>query len=354
MTTLKRDSDVNSDQQSKEQSSPYETTLISFVIPVRNNQDTLVALYGKIEANVPDGYDFELIFVDDGSEDDSWGVVHVLADVYPSKVRGIRFRNKVGKAAGLTAGFRAARGEVVFTMEANLRDDPSEIPRFLEKLAEGHDVVSGYNRMRPKHWHKTLPSRVYNYLLSAVSCVKLRDHNCGFKCYRVEVVKQLTLYGELHRVVPSLVSMSGYSVSEIPVTENTRSDRKSKYGFRQLIAGVSDMLTIGFLQRFRERPAHLINCIAFVYLQIAAVLLCAAIIVGVTSLPGMLFALVTLIVGGMAGVIVLCGLISEQVVRGGNHSNWRLPIIEDTAAELCSIGVDWSRLPVPCEYSAAV
>lgn len=307
--------------------------LLSFVIPAMNEEESLVELRDRIAENIPAGYEAELIFVDDGSADDTWAIIQALADVYPNEVRGLRFRSNKGKAAGLTAGFRAARGEIIFTMDADLQDDPKEIPRFLAKLEEGYDLVSGYKKKRHDPWHKVLPSRVFNWMLSHVSQVKLHDHNCGFKCYRAELAKKLTLYGELHRMVPSLAGMNGFRVSEIVVTHHARKHGQSKYGVERFIRGFSDMLTIGFFRRFRERPSHFMNAVCFAYLLVAGMLALSGLVAGLTSLHGAMLLVGSLLFGGLAGVVFIAGLISEQIVRGGNAADWKLPIVEDTSKE---------------------
>jgi glycosyltransferase involved in cell wall biosynthesis len=205
---------------------------------------------------------FEVIFIDDGSDDESWSVMRSLVEEHPGRVFAIRFRRNLGKAAALSAGFRAARGEVVFTMDADLQDDPQEIPRFLAKLEEGYDIVSGWKKTRHDPWHKVLPSRVFNAMLSAVAKTPLHDHNCGFKCYRAQVVKELAIYGEMHRMIPALGSVRGFASTEIEVTHHPRRFGRSKYGFERFLRGFMDMLTVGFLQNYRERPLHLMGGMA--------------------------------------------------------------------------------------------
>ncbi|MEM7477863.1 MAG: glycosyltransferase family 2 protein, partial [Planctomycetota bacterium] len=223
-------------------------TDISFVIPVMNEEATLQELVQGIQQHVPVENTFEIIFIDDGSTDDSWDVIQALADLHPGVVLGIKFRANRGKAAGLQTGFDAAKGDIVFTMDADLQDDPSEIPNFLAKIKDGFDLISGWKQVRHDPWHKVLPSRVFNRMLSYFSGVRLHDHNCGFKCYRREVVKSVQLFGELHRMVPSLAGIHGFRVSEIPVTHHARQFGKSKYGVERFIRGFSDMLTVGFLR----------------------------------------------------------------------------------------------------------
>ncbi len=200
----------------------------------------------------------DLIFVDDGSTDGSWDVIKSLAAADP-ETRGVRFRRNFGKAAALAAGFEAARGEIVITMDADLQDDPQEIPRFLEKLGQGFDVVSGWKKIRHDPWHKTLPSAVFNWLVSRATGVVLHDHNCGFKAYRREIFDEVKLYGELHRFVPVLAAARGWKVGEIDVLHHARSHGISKYGWSRLPKGFLDLLTIYFLTGFRQRPLHLIG-----------------------------------------------------------------------------------------------
>ena len=188
-----------------------------------------------------------------------------------------------------------------------------------------------YKKKRHDPWHKVLPSRVFNWLLSHVSQVKLHDHNCGFKCYRAALAKQLTLYGELHRMVPSIAGTKGFRISEIVVTHHPRQHGQSKYGVERFIRGFSDMLTIGFLRRYRERPSHFMNAVCFLYLLVSVALVVGGLVAGVASVHGIVLLMGSLIFAGMAGAVFLGGLISEQIVRGGNATDWKLPIVEDTA-----------------------
>lgn len=188
-------------------------------------------------------------------------------------------------------------------------------------------------------------------MLSHASRVKLHDHNCGFKCYRAEVIKQITLHGELHRMVPSLAGMKGFRVTEIVVTHHSRNHGQSKYGVERFVRGFSDMLTIGFLQRYRERPSHFMNAAAFFYLQFGVALALAGIQVEITSLHGTMLLLVAFVFGGMALAAFLCGLISEQVIRGGNATDWQLPIINDTAVNQWHVDRERPIRPVPTGYA---
>jgi glycosyltransferase involved in cell wall biosynthesis len=176
-------------------------------------------------------------------------------------VRGIRLRRNFGKAAALTAGFRAARGNVIVTLDGDLQDDPHEIPRFLAAMDTGLDVVSGWKRVRHDRWHKVWPSRVFNSLVSWLTGVRLHDHNCGMKCYRAEVFREVRLYGELHRFIPVLAAARGYRVGEIEINHRPRRFGRSKYGVRRFVKGFLDLMTVKFLTGFGQRPQHLLGTV---------------------------------------------------------------------------------------------
>ncbi|OWK47206.1 glycosyltransferase family 2 protein [Fimbriiglobus ruber] len=230
--------------------------LVSLVIPVYNEQESLTPLLKEIdEAFRVIGIPREVIFVDDGSSDKSWEVVSTLAAT-SERVRGLRFRRNFAKAAALQAGFRAARGSVVLTLDADLQDDPHEIARFLDAIRGGLDVVSGWKKVRHDPWHKVMPSRVFNWVVSWVSGVKLHDHNCGFKAYRAAVVREIRLYGELHRFVPVLAAANGFRVGELVVNHRARKFGRSHYGARRFVKGFLDLLTVRFVTTFGRRPMH--------------------------------------------------------------------------------------------------
>ncbi|MCI0360906.1 MAG: glycosyltransferase family 2 protein [Planctomycetaceae bacterium] len=233
--------------------------MLSTVIPVRDELDSLQALHGELaDVARQNGYDLEMIFIDDGSTDGSWEAIERLAAADP-RVRGIRFRRNFGKAAALSAGFDAAQGELVVTLDADLQDDPREIPRFLAEIDKGLDCVSGWKQVRHDPWHKTGPSRVFNWLVGRLTGVKLHDHNCGFKCYRREIFDEVRLYGELHRFVPVLAAARGWKVGEIVVNHRPRQHGRSKYGVSRIIKGFLDLLTVYFLTGFEQRPQHLLG-----------------------------------------------------------------------------------------------
>ncbi|MCO6457983.1 MAG: glycosyltransferase family 2 protein [Pirellulaceae bacterium] len=233
--------------------------MLSTVIPVYNEVDSLAPLHEELSRVARrEGYELEMVFVDDGSTDGSWDQIELLAARDP-RIQAIRFRRNFGKAAALSAGFAAARGELVLTLDADLQDDPHEIPRFLEAMGQGLDVVSGWKQVRHDPWHKVLPSRVFNWLVGRLTGVRLHDHNCGFKCYRREIFDEVRLYGELHRFVPVLAAARGWKVGEIVVNHRPRSFGKSKYGVSRIVKGFLDLLTVYFLTGFEQRPQHLLG-----------------------------------------------------------------------------------------------
>lgn len=238
--------------------------MISIVIPVFDEQDSLEILYGEIASAAASAQlDFEVVFVDDGSRDGSWNAIADLARRHP-QVRAIRFRRNFGKAAALAAGFAQARGNVILTLDADLQDDPAEIPRFLEALAQGNDVVSGWKKKRLDPWHKVWPSRVFNRMVGRMTGVRLHDHNCGMKAYRAEVLKEIRLYGELHRFIPVLAAARGFTVGEIEINHRPRRFGSSKYGMRRFVKGFLDLLTVKFLTGYGQRPQHLLGSIGLI------------------------------------------------------------------------------------------
>jgi dolichol-phosphate mannosyltransferase len=236
-------------------------SLLSIVVPVYNEAESLPQLHAELsEVAAARGYDLEILFIDDGSRDASWETIERLTKQDP-RMQGIRFRRNFGKAAALSAGFAAARGEIIFTLDADLQDDPHEIPQFLDALNAGQDVISGWKQVRHDPWHKTGPSRIFNWLVSTLTGVHLHDHNCGFKCYRREIFDEVRIYGELHRFVPVLAAARGWRVGEVVVNHRPRQHGHSKYGFTRFVKGFLDLLTVLFLTGFQERPQHLLGTV---------------------------------------------------------------------------------------------
>lgn len=230
---------------------------VSAVIPCHNEAESLEVLYERLQpqlAGVGDGA-YEILIVDDGSTDATLAVARRLAERDP-RVTVIALRGNFGKAAALSAGFERARGRFVLTLDADLQDDPVEIPRFLAKLEEGLDLVSGWKRKRHDPWHKVLPSRVFNSVVNWATGIRLHDVNCGFKAYRREILDEIHIYGEMHRFIPVLAHWRRFRVGEIEVNHHPRRFGVSKYGVSRFFRGLMDLFTVAFLMRYRKKPSH--------------------------------------------------------------------------------------------------
>lgn len=225
-----------------------------FVIPVYNEVQTVAALARGILEHVP-AHDTRILFVDDGSIDGTYEALEALGSELP-QVETIRFRRNVGKSQALAAGFARAEGDAVITMDGDLQDDPSELPRMLEQLDNGYDVVCGWKRRRNDPWHKTIPSYIYNQISARIFGLDLHDINTGFKAMRIEVVRGLRLYGDRHRLIAVYAHQLGYRVGEIPVAHHARRYGQSNYGIERFSRGALDVLTAWFLDRHRYAPAH--------------------------------------------------------------------------------------------------
>jgi glycosyltransferase involved in cell wall biosynthesis len=231
--------------------------VISVVVPLLNEEQTLEELYSEIVAALePLDEPCEVVFVDDGSSDGSPEVLTRLS-AETTNVVVVHLRRNFGKAAALQAGFLEARGDVLVTIDADLQDDPAEIPRLLAKLDEGFDLVSGWKTRRNDPFARRLFSRVFNWATAVVSGVRLHDVNCGLKAYRAEVLRGMRIYGELHRFIPILASYRGFRVAEIPVNHRPRQHGQSRYGPERYLRGFFDLLSVTFMGRYRHRPLHL-------------------------------------------------------------------------------------------------
>jgi glycosyltransferase involved in cell wall biosynthesis len=243
-----------------------QTIAISVVIPVLNEEQSIEPLYEKLSMHLQTlAKSFEVIFVDDGSTDGTFAEVKKLHDENPGGVRVIRFRRQFGKTPALVAGFSRCRGDVVFTMDGDLQDDPEEIPNFLAKLDEGYDLVSGWKFPRLDPISKTFPSRIFNWLVSTMTGVHLHDINNGFKAYRREVIEDthFKLYGEFHRFVPVMAYWRGFRVTEIKVRHHPRKFGVSKFGARRFARGLIDLLNVLFLTSFLRTPLRLFGPMGF-------------------------------------------------------------------------------------------
>lgn len=245
---------------------PENIQLISVVIPVLNEHLSLRTLLDEILLVHPQlsSDDLEVIFVDDGSTDDSWPLIDELVQEYPGCVKGLRLRRNFGKAVALNVGIHEAKGEIVFLMDADLQDSPNEMPKFLAEIDRGFDLVVGWKIDRKDPWHKVLPSKFFNFATSKLTAIRLHDFNCGFKCFRREVFEHLVLYGEMHRFIPVLANDLGYTISEVPVNHRPRTHGQSKYGLERFLRGAVDLVSVVFITRYSTRPAHVFGGLALI------------------------------------------------------------------------------------------
>ena len=298
---------------------------ISIVIPLYNEAESLPELMEWIN-RVLEKRKFEVVFVDDGSKDDSWPVIENLKTNYPGKVKGIKFARNYGKSAGLQKGFEVSIGAVVFTMDADLQDSPDEI-LVMEKLLldGGFDLISGWKKERHDPLSKTIPTKLYNWMTRRVSGIYLNDFNCGLKCYKHDVVKAIEVQGEMHRYIPLLAKSAGFDkIGEHVVSHRARKYGATKFGVERFTNGMLDLLTIAFVQRFGRKPMHLFGFLGLLTFLVSAGLVAAiagyklyAIYIDVeakniTEISAFYVALTGMILGSQ---LFLAGFIAEMVSR---------------------------------------
>lgn len=296
---------------------------LSVVIPLYNEAESLIELHAAlVAALLPFADRCEMIFVDDGSTDGSLEVLKGLREG-DKRVKAVRLRSNQGKAAALASGFLQAQGEIIVTLDADLQDDPKEIPRFLQKLEEGYDLVSGWKAIRHDPWPRRFLSAFFNRVTSRLTGVELHDLNCGFKAYRRPVIHELRLYGELHRFIPVLASWRGFGIGEIEVTHRPRKYGWSKYGAERIPRGFFDLLTVLMLTRYTTRPLHLFGLfgviVGFIGFGIVAYFSIGWLF-GQWIAGRPLFILGALMV--IAGIqLVSFGLLAEMIVYGSNRES---------------------------------
>jgi len=244
-------------RQPHEQKQSGNRLTVSVVIPLLNEEESLRDLHDQLKnALARVGGNYELIFVDDGSTDNSFKVLRELKSRNP-RVKAIRFRRNYGKSAALQVGFQKAQGEFVITMDADLQDDPAEISNLIKELRSGYDVVSGWKKKRKDPLGKTIPSKFFNFVTAKVTGIKIHDFNCGLKGYKLDVVKSVNVYGELHRYIPALAHWAGFRVGETVVNHRPRRYGRTKFGMARYSRGFLDLLTVVFTTRYFSRPLHL-------------------------------------------------------------------------------------------------
>jgi glycosyltransferase involved in cell wall biosynthesis len=291
---------------------------LSVVVPARDEEESLPLLVARVlEVCAGSGLTLcDIVLVDDGSRDKTWAVMKELAEANKA-VQAIRLRRNFGKATALMVGIGACAGDVIITMDADLQDDPEEIPRFIEMLDAGWDLVSGWKKDRHDPLSKTLPSRLFNKVTARISGVRLHDFNCGFKAYRREIFDSVELYGELHRYVPVLAHALGYRVAEIPVRHHARRFGKSKYGVARYLRGFLDLLTVVMITRYAYRPGHLFGGIGAFFLVcgggILSYLTGLKLFTGadIGGRPLLLFGVMVVIIGIQ---LVMFGMLAELII----------------------------------------
>ena len=306
---------------------------LSIVVSLYNEEESLRELVEWIaRALAPHPFTYEIILVDDGSKDGSWSVIESLAKEYP-QIRAIGFRRNYGKSAALYCGFEAAQGDIVVTMDADLQDNPEEIPEMVRMIREeGYDLVSGWKKKRYDNVAtKNLPSKLYNATARKVTGIKLHDMNCGLKAYRNEVVKNIEVYGEMHRFIHYLAKNAGFDkIGEKVVHHQARKYGKSKFGMNRFIHGFLDLLSIWFLQKFGKKPMHLFGGIGTLIFLIGAVIAIWLIVEKliaqahgtifrpVTDQPLFYLALVAVLLGAQ---LFLTGFLGEMIARNASERN---------------------------------
>ena len=307
---------------------------LSIIISVYNEDESLTELISWIDRSLSGRHIvYEVILIDDGSTDRSWSIIQDLSERYPSIIRGISFRRNYGKSAALFCGFEAAEGEVVITMDADLQDSPEEIPALFDMINSGqYDLVSGWKKKRKDNvFAKNIPSKIYNATARKVTGIKLHDMNCGLKAYRKEVIKNIEVYGEMHRYIPYIAKNAGFTkIGEKVVAHQPRKFGKSKFGMDRFVNGFLDLMTLWFLSKFGKRPMHFFGTFGTLTFLIGfgtSVYLIADKLISqanglkfspVTDQPLFYVSLVALIIGMQ---LFLAGFLGELVSRNSSERN---------------------------------
>jgi glycosyltransferase involved in cell wall biosynthesis len=307
---------------------------LSIIVPLFNEAESIPELFRWISKVMAENrFSFELIFIDDGSTDDSWKIIEKIKADNPETVKGIKFRRNYGKSPALFCGFEMAQGDIVVTMDADLQDSPEEIPEMVRMIREdGYDLVSGWKKKRyDGKLSKNLPSKLYNWTARKVTGIKLHDMNCGLKAYRREVIKNIEVYGEMHRYIPFLAKNAGFdNIGEKVVQHQARKFGKSKFGLSRFVNGYLDLLSLWFLNRFSKQPMHFFGLWGSIMFVISLI---AVIVIGVSKLvalshnvparlisdnPYFYIALTGMILGTL---MFLAGFVAEMISRSSHNRN---------------------------------
>ena len=310
-----------------------EKIQLSICIPLFNEVESINELHTWIEKVMnKNSFSYEILFVDDGSTDDSWSIIQELSEKFP-EVKGIKFRRNYGKSAGLFVAFEAAKGDVVITMDADLQDSPEEIPALYQMIKhENYHLVSGYKEKRFDPLSKTIPTKLFNWATRKMSGINLKDFNCGLKAYHHKVVKSIEVYGEMHRYIPVLAKWSGFdNIGQKIVQHQERKYGVTKFGLERFVNGFLDLLTVMFMSKFGKKPMHLFGLLGVIFFvigfAIAAYLIFAKMfwqIYNMTDRPIFYFCILSMIIGVQ---LFMTGFIAELVGRSNTERNSY--IIED-------------------------
>jgi len=290
---------------------------LSIVIPLYNEEDSIAELTKKISDVLKElDLNSEICFVDDGSTDDSLARIKQLKE-QNENIKILSFRKNYGKSAALSEGFKMASGDIIITLDADLQDDPTEIPNLIRKINDGYDLVSGWKKKRQDPITKTLPSKLFNYITARMTGIALHDFNCGLKAYRKEVIKEIPVYGSLHRYLPVLAHWKGFAIGEIIVRHQSRKYGVTKYGWRRFFDGFFDLFTVLFLTRYRQKPLHLFGFFGMISLLAGFIISLYLTILwfqgyGIGNRP-LLFLGILLIIVGMQSFSI--GLIGEMITN---------------------------------------
>ena len=313
--------------------------ILSIIIPVFNEEETINPLLKQLNTNITHLLnkgtisDYEIIFISDGSTDDSETIIkrEINKD---NHIKLIVFRANFGKSRALEAGFKQASGDIVITMDADLQDDPKEIKRFIAKIDEGFDMVSGWKENRLDPLEKRLPSKLFNWVTSRFSGIKIHDFNCGFKAYRKEVAKSVSVYGEFHRYIPVLAKRNGFKVAEIIVTHHKREHGKSKFGYERYLRGIYDAVSAWFLLKYYERPMYFFGKIGLI-LSMAGSIICSYLTIlwlqgqSIGTRPLLLLGVLLILIGAQfISLGLIANIIVDQSKKKAEDTSYIKEIIE--------------------------
>ncbi len=299
---------------------------ISIVIPLYNEEESLPDLVQWIDNSIGKTFTYEMIMVDDGSTDNSWSVLKELKSTY-SNIIGIKFRRNYGKSAALNVGFGEATGNVIITMDADLQDSPEEIPTLYDMIVnDGYDLVSGWKKERHDPITKTIPTKLYNWATRKMSGIKLNDMNCGLKAYHHDVVKNIEVYGEMHRYIPVIAKAEGFDkIGEKVVAHQARKYGVTKFGINRFSRGLLDLMSISFMSRFGKRPMHFFGSVGLLFTVLGTTLLTILTVqkviykvIGIASRPMFFLGMLLVIVGIQ---LFIAGFLAEMISRNSPNRN---------------------------------